>query len=245
MEPGDRERWLTRSLLELADGPGEGADLIELMTRLAERCVELIDAADVGILLSEDGVLKVLAATSERMELLELFEVQNQEGPCLDTCMQGIAIINGELDGTRWTAFAQRAREAGYDSVHAFPLRHHGETIGAMNVFHRGTRRLSSADAGVAQALADMATIAVMHHRAIDHAAVVSRQLESALRSRVVVEQAKGILAERLHIDLETAFELIRHRARDHNERVHDVAQGVIDGSVSADRLLDAARKRP
>jgi GAF domain-containing protein len=156
--------------------------------------------------------------------------------------VRGEAVINASLDGSRWPEWAAHARRAGFRTVHAVPMRHDGEVIGALNIFHTGERRLSRADADVVQALADMTTIAILNHRALHRAADVADQLQRALQSRVTVEQAKGMLAERLGIPLETAFELIRHYARNGNHHITDVSQHVIDGRLTADRLLRCAR---
>jgi GAF domain-containing protein len=240
---GDREHWLARTLIELADTLADDFDLAELLHRLLERCVELLGAAEAGIVLTNDeGRLQAVASTSEGMHVLELLEVQNEEGPCLDSYLTGAAIRNAPLDGERWPAFAERARAGGFRRVHAMPLRHGGLTVGALNVFHADGGASSDADLDIAQSLADMATISVLHHRALSHAVTVAGQLQRALHSRVAIEQAKGVVAERLHIDIDAAFGLLRGFARRTNEHIADVAALVLAGRVPVEQLVREAR---
>jgi GAF domain-containing protein len=241
----DRERWLARTLIELADTLADDFDLVDLLGRLLERCVELLGAREAGIMLANDeGRLQAVASTSERMHALELLEVQNEEGPCLDCYLSRAPILNAPLDGERWPAFSLRARDAGFARVHALPLRHADATIGALNIFHTDSAVTPTSDLDIAQSLADVATISVLHDRALTHAVTVADQLQRALQSRVAVEQAKGVLAEALQVDVDAAFELLRGHARDHNEHIADVARRVVLGELLARQLLDEARDR-
>ena len=235
-----REAVLARTLVELADSLVDDFDVVDLLTRLAGRCVEVLDVDSAGIMLAgPDGHLRVMASSSEAMRVLELFEVQAREGPCLDAHSSGLPVVNQDLAGVnrRWPRFAAEALAAGVRSVHALPMRLRGSVIGALNLFRAGPGELGPADLEIAQAFADVATIAILQHRAAHEAQVINEQLTQALNSRVVIEQAKGMVAERLELDMERAFTLLRNHARNHNLRLADVSNAVIDGTISASSL--------
>ena len=230
------EHLLTRTLVQLADTLVDDFDVVELLTLLANRCVEVVGASAAGLMLAApEGDLRVMASSSEAMRLLELFEVQAQEGPCLDCYRTGEPVSSPDLAvaGGPWPRFAPVALGAGFRSAHAFPLRLRGEVIGALNTFQVTTGSLSPAGAVAARALADVATIAILQHRATLHAHVINDQLSHALNSRIVIEQAKGMLAERTGIDVAEAFSRLRDHARNHNLRLVDVARGVIEGTLA------------
>jgi GAF domain-containing protein len=235
-----REAVLARTFVELADTLVADFDVVELLTRLADRCVEVLDVGAAGLMLvGPDGELRVMASSSEAMRVLELFELQAQEGPCLDCHRSGQPVADRDLtagDG-RWPRFAAEALAAGFLSVQALPMRLRGTVIGALNLFHVEPGELAPADIAAAQALADVATIAILHHRAALEAQVLNDQLNQALNTRVVIEQAKGMVAERLGLDMETAFSRLRRHARNHNLRLADVAGAVIVGSLAAASL--------
>jgi GAF domain-containing protein len=235
-----RESVLARTLVELADTLVDDFDVVDLLTRLADRCVEVLDADAAGIMLAApDDRLRVMASSSETMRLLELFEIQTQEGPCLDAHRTGLAIVNQNLASVngRWPRFAAEALAAGFHSVHALPMRLRGSVIGALNLFRAGPGEMGQADIEVAQAFADVATIAILQHRAALEAQVVSDQLTYALNSRIVIEQAKGMVAERLNLDMERSFTALRNHARSHNLRLADVANAVVAGTTPASAL--------
>jgi GAF domain-containing protein len=238
--PMPRQAMLVRALVELADTLVADFDVIDLLTLLTDRCVEVLDVEAAGLMLnSVDGQLRVMATSSDAMRVLELFELQAQEGPCLDCYRTGQAVVNHDLDaaGERWPRFSVEASDAGFRMVHALPMRLRGTVLGALNLFHVEPSHMSQADVDAAQALADVATIALLQHRAALEAQVVNEQLNNALNSRIVIEQAKGVLAERQGLDIESAFQLLRNYARNHNELLADVARSVIDGSLGAAAL--------
>ena len=241
-----REGVLARTLVELADTLVDDFDVVELLTRLADRCVEVLDVQAAGIMLAApDGQLRVMASSSETMRVLELFEIQAQEGPCLDSHRTGRPVVNQDLavvDG-RWPRFAAEAMAAGFQSVHALPMRLRGSVIGALNLFRVGPGQMSPTDIEVAQAFADVATIAILQHRAAQEAQVINEQLTHALNSRVVIEQAKGMVAERLNLDMEASFQVLRAHARNHNLRLADVADAVIGGTLAAPALDGGAAR--
>lgn len=241
----DRERWLARTFIELADTLGDEFDLRDLLHRLLQRAMEFLGAVEAGIVLVDGrGRLEVVASTSPRMGELELLEVEHGEGPCFDSYSSGEPIRNALLDGERWPSFAPRARALGFRCVHALPLRHDGEIVGALNLFHVDEGTSSTADLDIVQSLTDIVTLSVLHHRAMTDATTVAGQLQQALQSRVKVEQAKGVVAERLQIDVDEAFDLLRRYARNSSERLADVAGAVVSGALPAHRLLDGARRR-
>lgn len=238
-----REAMLARTFVELADTLVDDFDVVELLTLLTDRCVDVLDVGAAGLMLvAPEGDLRVMASSSEAMRVLELFELQSQEGPCLDAYRTGLPVVNQDLSTAngRWPRFAAEALAAGFRSVHALPMRLRGAVIGALNLFHVAPGEMRQADVDVAQALADVATIAVLQHRAALEAQVLNEQLNHALNSRIVIEQAKGMVAERRGLDMEEAFTALRSHARSHNLRLADVARGVIDGSVPVPKLDSA-----
>lgn len=235
-----RDTMLARTLVELADSLIADFDVVDLLTLLADRCVDTFDVAAAGIMLAgPDGVLRVVASTSEEMRILELFEEQNVEGPCLDAYRTGEPVTNQQLADAldRWPRFAPEAIEAGFTSVQALPMRLRGEVIGALNLFHTDSSAISPDATALAQAFADVATIAILQNRASREAQIVNEQLSDALNSRIVIEQAKGMLAERLDLEMGEAFARLRSYARNHNQRLADVARAVIDGTLEAPSL--------
>jgi len=242
-----REALLARTLVELADTLVDDFDVVELLTLLTDRCVEVLDVAAAGLMLAyPGGELRVMASSSEAMRLLELFELQTEEGPCPDCYRTGEPIVNHRLAATGgpWPRFEPRAVEAGFRSVHALPMRLRNLTIGALNLFRTDEGAMNDADVAAAQALADVATIAVLHHHSARDSRLVNEQLHHALDSRVVIEQAKGVVAERAGLDMNQAFSALRNHARSHNLRLVDVAEDVIAGALAA-RSLDGSDPAP
>jgi GAF domain-containing protein len=233
-----REALLARTFVELADTLVDDFDVVELLTLLTDRCVEVLDVSAAGLMLvAPEGDLRVVASSSEEMRVVELFELQSEEGPCPDCYRTGEPVLNQNLatDNGRWPRFAPFALEAGFRSVHALPMRLRGVTIGALNLFRADEGPLEEADVVAAQALADVATIAILQHRAVIQTHIVNEQLNHALNSRIMIEQAKGMLAERVGLDMQDAFWWLRNHARNHNLLLVDVAQSVIAGTVASD----------
>ncbi len=230
-----REATLTRTFVELADTLVGDFDVTDLLTMVAERCVEVLDVDAAGFMLaSQDGRLRVVASSSEAMRILELFELEAEEGPCVDAFNTGSAAVNADLQAlkSRWPRFSAEAMDAGFFAADALPLRLRGVVIGALNMFRHDTGPMDEADIKVAQALADIATIVILQHRAALEADALNNQLQHALDSRVVIEQAKGMIAERLRLSMEEAFSTMRGHARGHNLRLGDVARDVISGAL-------------
>jgi GAF domain-containing protein len=238
-----REPLLSRTFVQLADSLVDDFDLIELLTLLSHRCVELFEAGAAGILLADRrGTLQVVAASTEQARLLELFQLQNDEGPCLECFSSGAAISVHDLGSlARWPLFTREAQAAGYRGVCAFPLRLRDVVIGTLNIFTVDPVVLGDQDLQICQALADVATIAILQHRAVEQAENLSGQLQQALDSRIAIEQAKGILAERFRLDMNDAFTRLRHFARSSNQRMSDVAAAVVLGQIVLDPANFAA----
>jgi GAF domain-containing protein len=236
-----RQDLLAHAFVDLADTLVEDFDVVDLLSHLGERCVELFDAAAAGLLLADRrGALRLMAATSEAMEMVELFQIQNAEGPCLDCHRSGEPVEVEDLSSAagRWPLFVPVATAAGFRSAHAFPLRLRGRVLGALNLFRTSPGRFAPLDVTAAQALADVATIAILQHRAADDAQALTDQLHLALDSRIVIEQAKGVIAEQGGLNMDESFARLRGYARRHQRLLGEVAQQVIDRQLHAGSLL-------
>jgi transcriptional regulator with GAF, ATPase, and Fis domain len=225
---------LSETFVELTDTMVAGFDVIDFLHVLTDRSVQLLDVSAAGLLLADPrGELRVVAASSEAARLLELFQLQNDQGPCLECFRSGRPVQAADLaaEAVRWPRFAPAAREAGFGAVQALPMRLREQVIGALNLFRAEAGALAPADIRIGQALADVATISLLHERSMRHSDTLNEQLQTALNSRVVIEQAKGKLAERLGVDMDQAFNLLRDRARTGNRRLSDLARAFIDGT--------------
>ncbi|GAA4456028.1 GAF and ANTAR domain-containing protein [Phytohabitans houttuyneae] len=234
---------LARVFVEVADTLVDEFDLIDFLHMLTDRTATLVDAAAVGLLLADQrGQLEFLAASDENAKLLELFQVQNKEGPCLDAFHTATPVVNADLaDATsRWPRFAPRATAAGFRSVHAFPLRLRSQVIGALNVFGREPGpSLRDFDVPIVQALADIAAIGLLQERAIRRGELLTEQLQGALNSRIIIEQAKGAVAQARAVSVDEAFALIRAYSRAHNRRISDIAHTIVTEPTGIPELID------
>jgi GAF domain-containing protein len=230
-----READLVRVLVEMADTLVDDYDVVDLLTGLADRTVTMLDASAAGVLLaSPSGSLGLVASSSEAMRLLELFELQTREGPSLDAYRSGRPVEHEVLrsGSGRWPRFSGVATEAGFHSAVAFPLRLRESTLGALNLLRTSTEPMDEADVIVARAFADLAAVSIVQHRASAEALRVNEQLSNALNSRIVIEQAKGVLSERAGIDLAEAFRRMRAYSRHGNYRLTDVARSAVNGTL-------------
>lgn len=227
----DMER-LASAFVTLSDTLVDDFDVVDLLYELVYTCVDVLDASAAGLLLaSKNGQLQVVAASSEGARILELFQIQHQEGPCLDCFQSGSPVRTERLDGseTRWPQFAPAASEQGYVRVLALPMRLRGQVVGALNLLgDTHAPSISEQAIPVAQAMADVATIAILTDRLARSRDLLAEQLQFALDSRVVIEQAKGTLATRLDIDHDAAFTLLHQRARGQRRTLREVAAEVI-----------------
>jgi transcriptional regulator with GAF, ATPase, and Fis domain len=224
---------LTNTFVELADTMVADFDVIDFLHMLTQRSVELLDASAAGVVLADPrGELRLAAASTETVRVLELFQLQNDEGPCLDCFRTGQFVAAPDLKAAQqtWPRFAPAAREAGFEAVHAVPMRLRTQVIGGLNLFRDVPGDLDTQLLRVGQALADVATIGLLQQRSIRRGEVLNEQLQDALNSRVVIEQAKGKLAERRGLDMDQAFSQLRSYARDRNLRLSDLALAFIEG---------------
>lgn len=239
----DRSVRVADVLVELADTLAESFDPVDFAQTLAERCVELLAADASGVMLVDQrGELRLVAATMERARQLELFELQIDEGPCLDCFAAGRAITNVDLHraAPSWPVFTPAAKAAGFRSTSALPMRLRGQVIGALNVFADQLPALRDSDLAIAQAMADVATIGLLQERTVHEKSALSRQLQTALDSRVLIEQAKGMLAALTGVPVAGAFDRMRRHARRNGTPLTSVAAAVLDGSLDARTLVDA-----
>ena len=231
---------LSKVFVEVADTLVAGFDIIEFLQMVTAHTSDLVDARAAGLLLANPaGRLQLMAASDERAEMLELFQLQADEGPCQDCYRHGKPVVNADLTraADKWPNFAPRAVAAGYRSVHAFPLRLRDQVIGALNLFGDDPGDVDPSDARLVQALADVATIGLLQERAIREAALVSEQLQTALNTRIVVEQAKGVLAQIHHLTPDEGFELLRSYCRKRQRRLTDAALAVVTDPTSVPEL--------
>lgn len=237
---------LAERFVTLADSLVADYDVVELLEGLVHSCVDLLDIEQSGLLLTDQrGNLQVVAASSEATRIVEVLQLQSDEGPCLECVMSGAPVRAPDLasQAERWPTFVPAAMAVGFSAVHALPLRLRNETIGGLNLFSSAERSpLSEDDLRIAQALADVATIGILQQRSISRASLLAEQLQTALNSRIVVEQAKGILAERGDLEMEAAFARLRAYARARSELLSDVAGRVVREKLSADAVLQGSR---
>jgi GAF domain-containing protein len=227
------QELLSDTFVDLADTMVADFDVIDFLHLLSDRSVQLLGASAAGVMLADPrGQLRLVAASSEAVRLLEIFQIEGEEGPCLESIRTGHPVIEPDLRHAqqRWPRFTPAALRAGFTAVHALPMRLREQVLGGLNLFHDQPGPFDPADVRIGQALADTATIGLLHERNLRRAEVVGEQLQAALNSRVVIEQAKGKLAERLGLDMETAFNTLRRYARDHNLRLSDLALTFVDG---------------
>jgi GAF domain-containing protein len=236
---------LSDLFVEVADTLVDDFDVVDFLHHVTTSVAEITQSDAVGLMLANhDGRLSFMAASTEDARLLELFQVQNSEGPCLDAHRTGEEVPDVSIaDATqRWPVFAPRAAELGFRSAHCFPMRLREHVIGALNVFRTDDRRLSDEERRVARALSDIATIGLMQERAIRRAEELTEQLQFALNSRVVIEQAKGIVARTLDIGVDEAFEMLRRFARSRRQRLTDVALEIVDNRSAVNDLIKPNR---
>lgn len=244
-----REAQVVETFLAMTDTLVHDFDAADMLTMLAERCTQLLDVSAAGIILADgQGQLSVAAASSKRSQLLEVFAVAIDGGPCVDCVRTGALVLCDDLTTPdaqrRWARYSAGAAEAGFRATHALPMRLRDEVVGVLTLLHTGPHTLSDEDARLGQALADAATIGLVHERAVRRAETVQEQLQGALNSRILVEQAKGVLATYSHvgphatIGPDEAFVLLRSHARSHGQRITDLARGLVDHSVDPTTIL-------
>ena len=223
---------LSDVFVEIADTLVADFDLIDFLQQLTERAASISGAGAVGLLLADHRqTLRFMASSNESGKALELFQLQYSEGPCFDCYRTKEPVVNADLQNAddRWPLFAPRAIELGFQSVHAFPMRLRDNIIGALNLFGSSDHRFAPGEVRIVQALADVATIAILQERSVTRAEALTEQLQGALNSRIIIEQAKGALAQQEGVSIDAAFELLRERARSTHQRIVDVAADVLE----------------
>ena len=240
-----RERRVTSTLVHLADTLVAGYDDVEMFYNLVESCTEVLPVDHAGLMLTDPaGDLHVVAATSEVTHLIELLQIQNQDGPCLEAFRTGLVVESGPLTdpevSARWPRLTQAAHDAGFGAITAMPMRLRDQVLGALNLFRVETSHLTADDLAVAQAFANIATISILQARATHDARVVIDQLQRALDTRVVIEQAKGFIAQHANITLDESFARIRRYSRNNNLRLSNVARDIVANVLDPQLLTEA-----
>lgn len=239
-----REREIIRAFVDLSNELVDDYDVVDVLSQLTVHCAHLIDASSAGLLLADGrGVLHLAATSSERTHHLEIFQLQRDEGPCLDCFHGGQAVLVPDLaEEDRWPQFCQAAREVGFRSVHAIPMRLAGNVLGALGLFGEEPGALEDDDLALAQALLHVASVAIVNERSATDRATVNSQLQRALTSRIVVEQAKGVLAHAGGLGMDDAFAVLRRYARDHGIKLSVTASQVVDRELQYDAIIQHAR---
>nr|WP_086823027.1 GAF and ANTAR domain-containing protein [Allokutzneria sp. NRRL B-24872] len=241
------EDRLLATFVELADTLIDDFDVIDFLHLLVDRCVELLDIDAAGLLLADQhGRLQLIASSDNEVRWLELVQLQNDEGPCLEAFATGAHVGHPDLNTgrDRWPRFSVAALERGFVAVDALPMRLRGQVIGALNLFRSTAGELPATSLRTAKALVDVATIGLLQERSIRHQEVLTEQLQVALTSRVVIEQAKGFLAHRLDVDMDGAFTVLRRYSRAHNLKLAELAAAVISRQIDA-HMLTAPTTKP
>jgi len=231
-----RASRVSEAFVKLTDALVGRFDVLDLLHTLAQECVDLLDATAAGLLLADpNGNLQVLASTSEASQLVEILQSQAGVGPCVDSYKTGAVVTLADIkaQGDRYPDFQAAALSQGFQSVHAIPMRVRPRTIGALNLFRNDKGEITAEDAAIGQALADVATISILQERTFRENTMVNEQLQRALNSRILIEQAKGVIAQRSNVDMDEAFRRLRAHARENNEAMHDTARRVITRLVA------------
>lgn len=236
----EREQWLAETFAEITAALNDDFDLLDLLETVVSRCARYVDPAQAGMVLGDRrGKLRPMAASSEQVRIFELFEAQHREGPCHDAYVTGSEVLNQHLDGpaaTRWPTFASNALNGGFTTVHALPVRCRGEVVGSLNVFQVRRGELARTELDVLRAMAAMGGVALVHHAAAHHVVDLGDQLTELLRTRIALEQAKGVLAEREGIDIDAAHRRLGELARQRGCRPLDVAAELLYGRYTGGR---------
>ncbi len=241
-----RQARLAERFVVLADTLVDDYDIVEVLDSLMGTCLELLEVDEAGLLLTNaEGGLQRVASSSEEARLLELLQVQTHEGPCFEAVQTGepIVVENIAVDRQRWPRFAERALADGFHSVYAFPMRLREAAVGGLNLFCVQEHSMDAEARVIAKALADIATIGILQQRSVNRSSLLAENLQRALNTRIVVEQAKGVLSERGGLPMEQTFQLLRSYARSNNLKLSELAQSVVYPPNLADEVLGQRRR--
>lgn len=231
-----REARIIDTLVELADILVTPFEPDDLLYRLVDSCLEVLDAQAAGVLLrDQSGELRAVTATSRDVKELEVFEVALSEGPSYEAFRSGEQVAVDDLanHGHEWPNITSAAQRQGFAACYGFPLRWHDDTVGALNVFLTAAQApMSMSDQRAGRGLADIATIALLQGQRSSEADARTEQLQQALDNRVLIEQAKGLLGERHGLGAREAFERLRRYCRGHNLSLHQAAQEILEGRL-------------
>jgi GAF domain-containing protein len=247
MSAQSREERINGAFLKVADTLMDSYDVVDLLSTLVHECTDLLGRQGGGILIADaTGDLELLASTSEAAEFVEVMQLAAGSGPCVDcfTTGKAVAVTDIAESGERWPKFRTAALDRGFRSLHATPMRVRGKVVGTMNLLGTETGGLDERDVALAQALADVAIIGILQERSLRDPRILSEQLHLALDTRVLVEQAKGVLAHTLGLDMEAAFNTLRGHARRNGMPLREVAEGVVDRSIDVS-ILAATSEKP
>lgn len=240
-----REHEVIRAFVDLSNELVDDYDVVDMLVQLTSHCVSLLDVDSAGLLLADwRGGLHLAASSSERTHHLEVLQLQQDEGPCLDCFHSGERVLVADLDEQeeRWPQFCAAARDVGFKSVHALPMRLRDTVLGTLGLFGEDVGSLDDDDLALAQALVHVASVAIVNERSASDRAVVNAQLQHALTSRIVVEQAKGVIAHGGNLEMDAAFAVLRRYARDHGRKLSDVAAEIVRRELLQDAVLQHAR---
>ena len=243
-----RETRLNAAFVKLADTLTADYDIVDLLHTLVQECTDLLDTQAGGLMIADsDGDLQLMASTSEKADLVEIMQLNAGSGPCVDCFTAGVAVSVPDIDGTgdKWPGFRTSALQQGFLSVYATPMRLRGEVIGTMNLFSTSVGAMNARDAAVAQALADVATIGILQERSIRETHIVTEQLQRALDSRILIEQAKGVLSQTASLDMDEAFSALRSYARNNHLSLRLVAEGVTSRTLDIFSERHGTSRRP
>jgi transcriptional regulator with GAF, ATPase, and Fis domain len=241
----NREHEVIRAFVDLSNELVDDYDVVDMLVQLTSHAARLLDVDSAGLLLADwRGALHLAASSSERTQHLEVFQLQRDEGPCLDCYHDGEPVLVADLDEQveRWPQFCAAARDVGFKSVHALPMRLRDTVLGTLGLFGEEAGSLDDDDLALAQALVHVASVAIVNERSANDRALVNAQLQHALTSRIVVEQAKGVIAHGGSLEMDTAFAVLRRYARDHGRKLSDVADEIVRRELSQDAVIQHAR---
>ena len=244
MDEHSRETQISAAFVAVADTLTTDYDMVDLLHTLVQQCVEILELEAGGLMLVDGtGELQLMTSTSEAAGFVEVMQLNAAAGPCIDCFRTGTAVSVEDISLSEpWPAFRKAALDQGFHSVLATPMKLRGQIIGTMNLFGSSAEKVSARDAAVAQALADVATIGILQERVIQEGHLMEEQLHRALDSRILIEQAKGVIASGLSLSMDDAFGLLRKYARDRNLTIRSVSEQVSNREVSAQEIAHRVR---